>query len=130
MTLVSSGSPKPPGNLQRMLERVVQGSGKEHKMVQLSRLNINPCLGCVKCADSHRCAQNDDMAPLYDRILNSDALIVGAPVYFGHSNTFTQTFLEQLFLLLHTHMLTHGKPVGIMAVGEHEAEKVARLPVS
>lgn len=123
--LLINGSPKPHGNIQRMLEKVAQNSGMSYEMVHLARLKINPCLGCVKCANTNRCIQNDDMTLLYDKVVAADALVLGAPVYFGHPNAFTHTFLERLFPLRHVCMLTHGKSVAAIVVGGHQAEKVA-----
>ena len=108
-----------------MLEKIAGDTGKEYELVHLSKLRINPCVGCVKCADTNRCIQKDDMAPLYDKIVNADALVVGAAVYFGHPNAFTHTFLERLFPLRHVRMVTKEKPVATVVVGGHEAEKVA-----
>lgn len=125
MILVINGSPKPRGNLHRMVEKIAGDTGKEYEMARLSKLSINPCVGCVKCADTNRCIQKDDMAPLYDKIVNADALIIGTAVYFGHPNAFTHTFLERLFPLRHVRMLTKGKPVATVVVGGHQAEKVA-----
>ena len=64
------------------------------------------------------------MAPLYEKIVDADALIVGAAVYFGHPNASTHTFLERLFALRHVRMATQAKPVATVTVGGHEAEKV------
>lgn len=125
MILAINGSPKPNGNLHRMLEKIAGDTGKAYEMIHLSRLRINPCVGCVKCADTNRCVQKDDMAPLYDKIVNAEALIVGAAVYFGHPNAFTHTFLERLFPLRHIRMVTKENPVATVAVGGHEANKVA-----
>lgn len=108
-----------------MLEKVTGDAGKDYEMIHLARLKINPCVGCVKCADTNRCIQQDDMAPLYDKIVEAEALLVGTPVYFGHPNAFTHTFLERLFPLRHVRMLTKEKPVATVIVGGHEAEKVA-----
>ena len=126
MILLINGSPKPHGNLHRMLEKVVRDTGEDYEMIHLARLRINPCAGCVKCADTNRCIQPDDMAPLYDKIATADALVVGSPVYFGHANAFTHTFLERLFALRHVRMLTQGKPAAVVSVGGHEAEQVSR----
>jgi multimeric flavodoxin WrbA len=125
MILAINGSPKPGGNLHRMIEKIAVDTGHEYELVNLSRLSIHPCVGCVKCADTNRCVQKDDMAPLYEKIVDADALIVGAAVYFGHPNAFTHTFLERLFALRHVRMATQGKPVVTVTVGGHEAEKVA-----
>ncbi len=126
MILVINGSPKPKGNLHRILEKVAGDTGYDYEMVHLSRLTIKPCLGCVKCAESNRCIQKDDMAPLYDKIVAADALIVGPVVYFGKANAFTHTFLERLFPLRHVQSQTIGKLAAVVSVGGDEAEKVVR----
>ena len=124
MILVINGSPKPHGNLHRMLDKVAQDTGQPYEMVRLAQLNIRPCIGCVKCADTNRCVQKDDMAPLYDKILAADALIVGPVAYFGQANAFTHTFLERLFPLRHLNLLTKDKLAAVVCVGGHEAEPV------
>lgn len=126
MILAINGSPKPKGNLQRMVEKIARDTGSDYEMVNLAKLNIRPCLGCVKCADTYRCIQPDDMAPLYDKILAADALIVGGVVYFGHPNAFTHTFLERLFPLRHKEPQTIGKLAAAVCVGGDEAEQSVR----
>jgi NAD(P)H-dependent FMN reductase len=126
MLLVINGSPKPRGNLQRMLEKIAKDTGHDYEMVNLAKLKIMPCLGCVKCAENQRCIQPDDMAPLYDKIEAADALIVGGVVYFGHPNAFTHIFLERLFPLRHRHPSTIGKLAAVVCVGGDEAEAGVR----
>jgi multimeric flavodoxin WrbA len=124
MILAINGSPKPQGNLQRMVEKIARDTGRDYEMVNLAKLKINPCLGCVKCADTNRCIQPDDMAPLYDKIVAADALIVGPVVYFGKANAFTHTFLERLFPLRHVEPQVMGKLAAVVCVGGDEAAKV------
>lgn len=126
MILVINGSPKPRSNLARMLEKVAQDTGHAYEIIDLVKLKINPCLGCVKCAATNRCIQPDDMAPLYDKIVAAEALIIGTVVYFGKANAFTHTFLERLFPLRHLHPQTQGKLAAVVCVGGNEAEKVTR----
>jgi multimeric flavodoxin WrbA len=125
MILLINGSPKPNGNVQRMLEKVAGDIGQDYEMIHLAKLKINPCTGCVKCATTNRCIQRDDMAPLYDKIVNADAMIVGFPVYFGHANAFTHTFLERMFPLRHIKPVTEGKLAAVVCVGGNEAQQAS-----
>jgi multimeric flavodoxin WrbA len=120
--LAINGSPKPHGNLLRMLEKIARDTGRDYEMVNLAKLKISPCLGCVKCADTQRCIQPDDMAALYDKIVAAEALIVGGVVFFSHPNAFTRLFLERMFPLRHVDPATAGKLAAAVCVGGHEAE--------
>ena len=126
MILCINGSPKPNSNVRRMLDTIGKETGREYTIVDLARLTIQPCTGCVKCGATNRCVQRDDMAPLYDKIVDAEALIVGGVTYFAHPNGFTRTFLERMFPLRHRHPQTMGKPVIALAVGGDEAEQTAQ----
>ena len=126
MVLIVNGSPQLQGNLHRMLEKIARDSGQPHELIHLSKLKIRPCLGCVQCAPTNVCIQQDDMAPLYDKIVAADALMVGTAVYFGHLNALTHTFLERLYPLRHREPKTKGKLAAAVSVGGMEAEKGAQ----
>jgi len=125
MLLGFNGSPKPDSNTRKMVEMILQASGKEYKIYDLAKMNIKPCIGCVKCAQDNRCVVKDDMHPLYDEIVNSDGIVVGATVYFRKANGFTHNFLERLFPLRHVSPQTMGKPAVALAIGGNEAEVVS-----
>ena len=126
MLLGFNGSPKQNGNLRRILEMLLESSGKAYRIYDLATMNIRPCVGCVKCAAKNRCVLKDDMHTLYDEIVQADAVAVGAVVYFGKANAFCHTFLERLYPLRHLNPQTLGKPGIAVAVGGHEAEQVAK----
>ncbi len=126
MILAVQGSPKPNSNLQRMVERIAKGTGRKYEMVNLAKLHIRPCIGCVKCAKTNRCIQADDMAPLYDKIVAADALILGGVTYFAHPNAITRLFMERMYPLRHLEPQTAEKPAVAVAVGGDEAEQVVR----
>jgi multimeric flavodoxin WrbA len=53
-------------------------------------MGIKPCVGCVKCAKKNRCVVKENIYPLYDEIVESDAVVVGVVVCFKKANGFTQ----------------------------------------
>jgi multimeric flavodoxin WrbA len=70
--------------------------------------------------------EKDDMAPLYDEIVNSDALIIGGVTYFAHPNAFTRIFMERMYPLRHLEPQTLNKPGVAVAVGGEQAEETAK----
>ncbi|QCQ22274.1 flavodoxin family protein [Desulfoglaeba alkanexedens ALDC] len=126
MLIGFNGSPKPGSNTRKMVELVLEASGHPYKIYDLAKLNIRPCIGCVKCAKDSRCVLPDDMQPLYEEISKADGIVVGATVYFRKANGFTHNFLERLFPLRHVDPQTMGMPAVALAVGGDEAEVVAR----
>ena len=126
MILCINGSPKPDSNLRRMLNAIGKETGLDYTIIDLVKLTIQPCTGCAKCGSTNRCVQKDDMAPLYDKIVDADALVVGGVTYFAHPNGFTRTFLERMFPLRHRQPQTMNKPAAAIAVGGDEAEQTSR----
>ena len=126
MILCINGSPKPDSNLRRMLDAIGKETGLDYTIIDLVKLTIQQCTGCAKCGSTNRCVQKDDMAPLYDKIVDADALVVGGVTYFAHPNGFTRTFLERMFPLRHRQPQTMNKPAAAIAVGGDEAEQTAR----
>jgi hypothetical protein len=66
------------------------------------------------------------MAPLYEEIVNSSALVVGGVTYFAHPNALTRTFMERMYPLRHLKPQTMNKPGAAVAVGGNEAEQTVR----
>lgn len=123
MILAFHSSPHPEGNLERMVNAVAQASGLEHEIIRLAEMEIAPCTGCVRCARSKRCVQQDDMAPLYQKLEAARGLIVGGVNYNGRFNSIAHIFLERLFPLYHQEPALQGLPVAVVAVGGEEPER-------
>jgi multimeric flavodoxin WrbA len=123
MILAMHSSPQPEGNLERMVNVVAQASGLEHEIIRLAEMEIAPCTGCVRCARSKRCVQQDDMAPMYQKLESARGLIVGGVNYNGRFNSIAHIFLERLFPLYHQKPALRGLPVAVVAVGGEEPER-------
>ena len=50
-----SGSPTKESNTDRLVQTVLQISGLESEFVQLSSINVRPCLACKKCVPDNVC---------------------------------------------------------------------------
>jgi len=85
--LAIAGSPRPHGNTEFLLERLLDAArknGADTKLFTLAGKTIAPCIDCGKCGKRDPyCAQADDMRDLYPLMLWADAIVFGTPVYMG-----------------------------------------------
>ncbi len=86
--LVINGSPKKKGLTSRMLE-IMQNeavsAGNAVDVVYAHDLVVKPCLGCMVCRTKGKCVlPEDDSVRLLEKIKEADAVIIGAPCYWGN----------------------------------------------
>jgi multimeric flavodoxin WrbA len=85
--LVLLGSPRRKGNSAILAERIAGGAraaGAAVETVYLHALAIAPCKACYACQKpkSKGCSIDDDMQPLYRKMLEADAWVISSPVYW------------------------------------------------
>ncbi|MDR1657661.1 MAG: flavodoxin family protein [Deltaproteobacteria bacterium] len=120
-----SGSPIKGGNIEKGLQAVLEATGLEHELVRLSELNMRICIGCKKCAQTNRCAFNDDVNPLLDKIEQADALVMSGFPSFSSVNALTKVFIERNWPLRHNHILTKGKAGAAVICGRTGLDELA-----
>lgn len=86
--LILNASPRKIGNIAQMLKVIEQeavNSGAEVNVVEVSKLNIQPCVACMKCRSAKKCVMpEDDAQRVLQMIEACDALVIGAPCYWGN----------------------------------------------
>lgn len=86
--LIINGSPRREGNIAAMLEIMAQEAecrGWSVEQVCIADLTVQPCTGCMACRNSGRCHLPEDDAPkVLEQIKRADALLIGAPCYWGN----------------------------------------------
>lgn len=83
--LALMGSPRRGGNTDLLLGEFIdeveeRGVGTER--VAVAELNISPCRERYTCLDTGICGLEDDMAPLYDRLIQAQVVVVATPIFF------------------------------------------------
>lgn len=96
------GSPRKKSYSSYLANQVIkrlQAGGTEVDVIKLYDLEIKPCLACESCrkAKSNFCIQDDDMKPLYSRILESDALLLACPIYYFSVNAKMKLFIDRFY---------------------------------
>ena len=84
--LILSGSPRMGGNSDILCDEFMKGALEQGNIVEKIRVadkKIAPCTGCYFCRKSGgRCALNDDMGDILQKIIDCDVLVLSSPVYF------------------------------------------------
>ncbi len=126
--LAINGSPRKNWNTGLLLKNALDGAalgGAEVELINLYGLNFKGCISCFACKklggkSYGKCAVNDELRPVLDKVEEADALIIGSPVYFGMVTGETRSFLERLLFQYlvydsnHSSLNTRKMPVGII----------------
>jgi len=83
-------SPRKGGNTDVLVDEALRGAtdaGAQGEKFMLQKLNIKHCISCRKCLDpafERICAIKDDVSEIiFPKVINSDAIIIGFPIYIG-----------------------------------------------
>jgi multimeric flavodoxin WrbA len=91
------------GNTGRLLEEVMVGLGAstELELLDLSMLNLQPCLGCDACHKSGICHLPDDYEMIKARLLASDGFILASPNYIFSVTAQLKALFDRSSSLIH-----------------------------
>ena len=94
------GSPRKEGNTHVLISKILEGAkeaGASGEILFLDDLDIKECAGCFSCWKGNECSRKDDMNDLYQKILESDVIIWGTPVYWYGPTALIKAFLDRFF---------------------------------
>lgn len=98
------GSPREGGNTEIMVKEILEGAsenGAETKIYNLNELDIKPCQACMHCkTNDGECKTNDDMQILYKELAESDAFVLGSPIYMWQMTAQAKLFTDRLYALM------------------------------
>ena len=94
-------SPRTNGNTEVLVKEALDTArnlGAETEMIKVSDLNITPCDGCESCDITGECKIEDDMRDIYTKLLYSDGIIFGSPVYFWGVTAQAKAIIDRTFV--------------------------------
>ena len=104
--IILNGSPKAHGNTATALhevEHTLQQQGIETEWIHVGHLQIPGCVACNRCWKTGICKFGDIVNEISEKMLDTDGLLVGSPVYFALPNGTLLSLLDRLFYSnLHT----------------------------
>jgi multimeric flavodoxin WrbA len=96
--LVFLGSPRKKGNSEVLTEALLEGVRNEGGMPEIIRLcdlKISPCISCGGCDKTGKCVVEDDMTPLYEKIISTDKIILASPIFFYGITAQAKAFIDR-----------------------------------
>ena len=100
--LVLMGSPRKGGNTAALLApfcEELRSAGAETETVWLYDRDIRPCLACRRCQEdwtAFSCGQQDDVQELFDKVLESDCVVLATPIYAWYCTAPVKAVLDRL----------------------------------
>jgi|WetSurMetagenome_2_1015567.scaffolds.fasta_scaffold05119_2 multimeric flavodoxin WrbA len=98
-----NGSPRKSWNTAKLLDNALEGAkdkGADTELINLYDLEYKGCRSCFACKRQNlksygACCINDDLKPLFNKISQSDVLLLGSPIYFCNVTAAMRAFLER-----------------------------------
>ncbi|MGI9952650.1 flavodoxin family protein [Moorellaceae bacterium AZ2] len=95
------GSPRKDGNTARVVKQVLSGANSQGITTETFYLydyKIKPCRGCRYCEEKNMCTITDDDVPILHRaIVDSDAVVLGTPTYYGDITGQFKQFVDRCY---------------------------------
>lgn len=87
--LAINGSPRPGGNTEILLKKVLEpleAAGWDTEVLRIGGKAVRGCMACMKCVEKRngRCIiENDPINEYLEKMYAADAIILGSPTYFA-----------------------------------------------
>lgn len=119
------GSPRINGNTHILVSKILDGAraaNAETEIIFLKDRNIKECIGCHVCWSGKDCVMKDDMCKLYPKIIQSDVIVFGTPVYWYAPTALMKGFIDRFvyFNCPENHAKIKGKKAVIAVPFEEE----------
>jgi len=126
--LLICGSSRPQGNTAQVLKacaQVIEENGVKAEVVSFAGKKIESCIACGKCAQLKKCALDDGLNEIIEKIREAKGFIVGAPVYFGTARGDLMSALQRIGMVSRSsdQFLSWkvGGPIAVARRGGHTA---------
>ena len=82
----------------------------EIEAISIGTKNIGMCKGCWACTKVGKCIVKDDLEEIQTKMLESDLILLGSPVYVHQVSAQFKSLVDRLFIWIHMLALI-GKPI-------------------
>jgi multimeric flavodoxin WrbA len=117
-----SGSPRKDGNTDHAVMAALKIIGDERpdaevEFLRIADYSIEHCRGCRHCMTHVKCAiEGDDLGFLVGKMLASDLIILGAPIYWWSPPGVLKDFIDRTHAFYPDDKRFEGKKVAVVTV--------------
>jgi multimeric flavodoxin WrbA len=120
-----SASGRATGVTSEAVKAVLAATGLKYDYISLAGKRIIGCTGCTLCAADNQCKLKDDWNEIGEKMRRADAIVFGAPNYFGKMNALGHACWERTFSFRHREIFDLAGKLGvIVSTGYEEADYV------
>ncbi len=134
------GSPRKNGNTYQMLIPFVEELNLiqvQYDLIWLYDKHIEPCTACRRCQKdwtAFGCRYNDDVQEIFDKVLDSDVIVLATPIYSWYCTPPMKSLLDRLVYGMNKYYgdekgpsLWKGKKLAVITTCGYRPEKGADL---
>ena len=99
--LAICGSPRREKSRTAQLTRELLAAAEGAEFLDVTRLNIGPCLACDRCHHLGYCVQKDDFNQIFEKMLDADGIVLASPVYIYQVSAQLKMFLDRFANPIH-----------------------------
>ncbi len=95
---VLQGSPNVKGSTGLLVDAFAKGaeeSGHAVRRLDVAKMDVRPCIGCVACRYEGPCVQKDDSRIVKDSLLSSDMVVFATPLYYYNMTSQLKTVIDR-----------------------------------
>lgn len=96
--LILQGSPHMNGSTHILVHEFTEGArsaGHEVVRIDVDRLDIHPCTGCLACGYNGPCVQDDDNYIVKNGVLDADMIVFATPLYYYGMSAQLKTAIDR-----------------------------------
>jgi multimeric flavodoxin WrbA len=98
--LAICGGMREESNTNKLVKKVAEASGCDYDLVDMGKIEIKPCTGCSECMmNEGKCPIEDDMQDLYEKLMDTDGIILGSPTYYMNVSGAVKCFIDRSLAL-------------------------------
>jgi multimeric flavodoxin WrbA len=126
------GSPRRDGNTDLLLDEFLKGASASGATIETLRIldkKITPCASYENCFKTGDCIIKDDMNAIYTKLLETDRIVLAAPIYFYNLPAQTKALVDRCQALwARKYILKKPHPIGNNCIIGRQSRFTGILP--